>query len=99
MHVNVQRCRLIIFHSQAINLQYQMSNSQTDFDCVLHRHHWELLIDKRIISMLACPILLCVIVPPFSAGQMILMNLEELVYYIYSYILLHHYDNTFQKKP
>ena len=101
MHVNVQRCRLIIFHFQAINLQYRVWNSQTGFYLVLHRHHWELLIDKRIIPMLACPIPSSPVryYSPFSAGEMILMNSEELVYYHYSYILPHQYDKTFQKEP
>ena len=51
-----QNVALIIFQYKPINLQYSWLSVEQPIriDWVLYKHHWEFLINKKIIPMLTC---------------------------------------------
>ena len=52
-HVHDQSCIHVILQYHPISLQLQL-NSQSQFDWVLFKHHWEFPVQKKTIPLLSC---------------------------------------------
>ena len=57
-HVNVQSCLLINYQLKPISLKYSWLSIEQPIriDIVLYKHYWEIPINKKIITMLTCPV-------------------------------------------